>query len=233
MPSIRFVYFDLDDTLLDHRHAEKAALAELCDAYDVLGAHTTARVQEVYHAHNVDLWNRYSDGDLARDDLKRLRFELLLESLAVADLDPLALGEDYMRRYAAHWHFAEAARRAFDAVAARFPVGVLTNGFAEVQHAKLARFPEIRDRLATLVISEEVGFMKPHPKLFAHATAQAGVAPGEILYVGDSYHSDVRGSLAAGWQMAWYTEAAAPETNGHDRLFAFDAWPALLHHLGL
>lgn len=224
--AIRFVYFDLDDTLLDHRAAEKAALADCCAEFPGFNGHELGHVQETYHRHNVPLWKQYAAGELGRDDVQRLRFERLCESLSL-DLDAHTLGDAYMQRYARHWQWIDGAETAFRAVAERFPVGVLTNGFADAQHAKLDRFPVLRERSDALVVSEEVGAMKPHPRIFAHATDLTGVESEEILYVGDSLHSDVEGGRAAGWQVAWFRGDASVR----DDVLAFDDWDTLLGRL--
>ena len=234
---IKFIYFDLDDTLLDHQQAERRALMDVRRQFEKnLGAFSDDELHTAYHEHNAPLWVEYTAGAIEKEELKRLRFERLLEALAVDDLETQAVGTYYLERYAEHWAFKEDARAAFDALAERYPVGVLTNGFTETQHAKLARFPELRDRLATLVISEEVGVMKPHPEVFAHATRTAGVAPAAILYVGDSFRSDVEGCRAAGWQVAWYTDGRPPDEREAESadaagVFRFQRWDALLRRL--
>ena len=202
---ISFVYFDLDDTLLDHRRAEKAALADCQEHFaGHLSRHSLGHIQETYHRHNVPLWRDYGAGLITKNDLNQLRFERLLTALEVSTIAPDVLGEHYLNRYAHHWSWIEGAEAAFHAIADRFPVGILTNGFKEIQHAKLDRFPSLRDRSASIVISEEVGVMKPNPALFSHAAEKAGIDPEEILYVGDSLHSDVEGGRNAGWQVAWF-----------------------------
>lgn len=230
MSVIRFVYFDLDDTLLNHRHAEKKALADLCERYtDVFGPVPVETVQETYHHHNVLLWSRYSAGEIGQDDLKRLRFELVVEALSLNCAEPDGLNTFYLDSYARYWRFTEGAREAFHAIADRYSVGVLTNGFAATQHAKLDRFPEIRDRLRTLIISDEVGYMKPDRRLFEHAARLAGHDAEAILYVGDSYESDVRGAIGAGWQCAWldgHSDVELPHG-----VFRFDRWKQLLDWL--
>ena len=232
MPTVRFVYFDLDDTLLDHRLAERRALADLHRHHAAaLGHLDVGAVQAAYHEHNAELWGRYAAGEIKKADLKRLRFERLLHHLAVDGLEPTALGDAYLDRYARHWSPIDGALDAFHAVAGRFPVGVLTNGFAEVQHAKLARFPDVRDRLRALIISEEAGAMKPHPDVFARAAEVAGMPPASILYVGDSYRSDVRGALGAGWQVAWFR--GDPALLNGETVFCFEAWDALTERLGV
>jgi putative hydrolase of the HAD superfamily len=49
-----------------------------------------------------------------------------------------------------------------------------------------------------LVISTEVGFEKPDPRIFRIACARLGIEPGETLHVGDSIREDVEGARAAG-----------------------------------
>lgn len=238
-PLIRFVYFDLDNTLLDHSAAERAALADLHAAHPEIGRHELAHVQATYHAENAPLWGAYARREVTRDELHRLRFERTLDRLGAA-LDPDAVGAAYLARYARHWVWIDGARRAFLDTGARLPVGILTNGFEAQQVAKLARFPEIADASAALVISERVGVQKPDPVIFEHARAAAEavvgapLAPHEILYAGDSLSSDVRGGRAAGWHVAWLGGDAA-----HDAVdvsvSVYDdwaTWPALLHRLG-
>lgn len=231
MPIPRFVYFDIDDTLLDHRQAERAALADVVATYRAQFApHPLEDVQARYHTRNVALWRRYAAGTVSKEVLRRQRIEAWLEDLGI-DLDAEAVGQLYMDRYRTHWSFIEGAREAFLTIADHLPVGLLTNGFAEVQHAKLDRFPELRARASAVVISEEVGVMKPHPQIFAHATRTAGTPPGAILYVGDSLHSDVEGGLQAGWQVAWFARNGATEQA--PGAFRFADWSALLARLGL
>ncbi len=236
MPPPRFVVFDLDDTLLDHRGAERAALADVHRMHaEHLGHHDLAHVQDTYHACNVPLWRDFGAGTITSADLKRLRAERLVQALA-CDLAPETFSRDYLDRYAAHWRWAEGARAAYFAVADAVPVGILTNGFSEQQRGKLAQLPEIVQRAAFVVISEEVGVMKPDRRLFEHVRQRAGqaladdVGAGEMLYVGDSYHSDVVGGTGAGWPVAWIRGDAERAPEG---AFAFQDWPELLDRLGL
>ena len=214
----KFIYFDLDDTILDHRAAEKRALADLTSIFpEDFSPIDTTIIQDVYHEKNVVLWRQYAEGHISKADLRERRFAHLLDSLNIESLAPLEVSERYLDRYAYHWDYCAGAREGFFEIAGRYPVGVLTNGFAEIQHAKLRRFPDLKDKLAACVISEEVGYMKPHPVLFEHASEAADTPPGDILYIGDSYHSDVEGGRNAGWDVIWYAPEAgeAPDDVTH------------------
>ena len=235
MPRPRCVVFDLDDTLLDHRAAERAALADVHRTHaEHIGHHALAHVQDTYHACNVPLWRDFGAGTITSADLQRLRAERLVEALACG-LAPETFTRDYLDRYAAHWRWSPGARDAYRAVADALPVAILTNGFSEQQRGKLARFPEIAARAAFVVISEEVGVMKPDRRLFEHVRQRAaealadGVDAAEMLYVGDSYHSDVLGGTGAGWPVAWFRGDAERAPAG---AFVFQDWPELLARLG-
>lgn len=61
----------------------------------------------------------------------------------------------------------------------------------------------LADFFEALVISGEVGWHKPDPRLFTHAARQLRLRPEQILHVGDSWKEDVLGARAAGWQAVW------------------------------
>jgi len=52
--------------------------------------------------------------------------------------------------------------------------------------------------LDPVVISSEVGWEKPDPRIFQLALEWAGVPPHQALYVGDNYWDDVLGARSAG-----------------------------------
>jgi HAD superfamily hydrolase (TIGR01549 family) len=75
-------------------------------------------------------------------------------------------------------------------------VGIVTNTERDlleaIEHFGLSRF------VVAVAASFEVGVMKPSPRIYKHALAQAGTDPSDAVMVGDSYHDDVRGAQAAG-----------------------------------
>jgi putative hydrolase of the HAD superfamily len=49
-----------------------------------------------------------------------------------------------------------------------------------------------------VLCSGAIGFCKPSVQFYQLALQRAGVQPHQALHIGDSYHADVRGALAAG-----------------------------------
>lgn len=71
----------------------------------------------------------------------------------------------------------------------------------------------IAPHLDAVHISEEEGFRKPAASLFLNAARRLGAAPGEVLFVGDTFEADVEGPQGVGMPCAWLNRkgAAVPE----------------------
>jgi len=205
-----FIYFDLDNTLLDHSAAERKALEDVKSHFDILDDVGLEEWQQKYHENNSRLWDRYGRHEIDRKYLQRHRFEDTLESLGLDRSVYDKMGTYYMERYPFHWQWMEGARHAYYSIVTDYEVGILTNGFAETQKKKFEKF-NFGESATHLVISEDTGYMKPQPQVFEYATRLAGTNPESILYIGDSYTSDIQGATAIGWKTAWYTNDNNPD----------------------
>jgi FMN phosphatase YigB (HAD superfamily) len=52
-------------------------------------------------------------------------------------------------------------------------------------------------------VSCDMGYMKPHPKIFEHVFEQMNITPAETAMVGDSLRADVQASQAIGMTAIW------------------------------
>jgi HAD superfamily hydrolase (TIGR01549 family) len=200
---IQYIYFDVDDTLLDHKSAEKAGLIETRETLGFLQEVSPGRLIDTYHSNNARLWKDYGVGLIERPFLEESRFSWTLRDLGIPPHNWQIMRDEYMKNYEKHWTWVDGAHEALGLLSGRYPVGFLTNGFSEIQQRKAERF-DLMLISENYIISEDVGFMKPMPGIFEFATRLAGVQPGNILYVGDSYISDITGGANYGWKTAWY-----------------------------
>ncbi|MDZ7657823.1 HAD-IA family hydrolase [Fodinibius sp.] len=208
--SYKFIYFDLDDTLLDHQSAEAAGLKDVHTHFDLFDDVSSQELIDVYHEVNRKQWSLYSQAKVSRKELQRNRFELTLKEFGLNESRYEEVGTFYMQAYRNHWKWMDGAKEAYYNIIEKYPAGILTNGFAETQRKKFEAF-DLYNSAHTTVISEEVGVLKPHPDVFAHATEKSGVDRDEILYVGDSLNSDVKGGTDFGWNVAWFTQNGEAE----------------------
>jgi len=89
--------------------------------------------------------------------------------------------------------------------AAGIRIALLTDLTAHIQHRKLLRLG-IAGYIDAMVTSEEAGTEKPDSGGFRFLMEKLGLAPQELLMVGDSYDRDIRGAEAAGIKGICYSE---------------------------
>ena len=204
------IVFDLDDTIVDHAGAEAPAQRETYDAFPGLFDGVPFEAWRLaYRAANTRLWGAYGRGEIGRPDLHARRFGEPMGELGIDPSRVDEVAEFYLSRYPAHWRLNEGAEEVLEAASRLGTVGILSNGFKELVRAKVARFR--LDRWAkVVVVSEEVGFMKPDRRIFDAALEAAGGGERRKVYVGDSYEHDVLGAKGAGWLPILYLPDGDP-----------------------
>ena len=133
---------------------------------------------EAYHTHNAELWHLYGHGQIDRPFLMMDRFLhpiCAVKGIAKAEgeaLKPLAMEMSslFLAQTNAHFRLLPDAREVVAYLASKYALTVVSNGFAEVQHYKLEKsglLPYFRH----VVLSEEVGALKPGARIFEVAMA--------------------------------------------------------------
>jgi HAD superfamily hydrolase (TIGR01509 family) len=84
------------------------------------------------------------------------------------------------------------------------PVAVLTNGWTPLQQKKIARALGDAAHGLTVLVSDELGAVKPARAAFDALVATLGVPLEHAWYVGDNPPGDVGGALAAGLRAVWF-----------------------------
>jgi len=85
-----------------------------------------------------------------------------------------------------------------------YRIGSVTNrGLGGEPFREELRHHGVLDIFEVLSISCEVGYLKPHPRIFEHALDALGVDPADTVMVGDSLRADVAGAKALGMTAIW------------------------------
>lgn len=89
-------------------------------------------------------------------------------------------------------------KRILEKTAADHKIGLISNfTHAPVIYAALRRL-DINEFFNAVLVSEEVGWRKPHVKIFEEALKRLGVSACESVYVGDSPLEDIKGASLVG-----------------------------------
>jgi HAD superfamily hydrolase (TIGR01549 family) len=197
----RAVFFDLDNTLFDHRRAAREALAELHRRY-AAGTDLDEFVR-LYFEINQRMWLLLSTGEIDVATLRARRFVELFARVGLgAPADAAALGREYFDVYLGLSYALPGAEAALAELAPLVPLGLLTNGFTDIQAVKIDRLGW-RKYFKWVAVAEELGVFKPAPEIYERICGMAGLPPEDVLYVGDSPVEDIIAGRRAGLRTVW------------------------------
>ncbi|MGW4962245.1 HAD family hydrolase [Nonomuraea sp. NPDC004186] len=228
MPGVKGVLFDLDGTLLDHRSAADAAITAWMTAR--FPGHPrldeAAALWEVLEVRYLTMWHA---GECTHQEQRHRRLTSLCRELAVpvpGDLD--AAYADFGDRYRQGWSAYPDAAGAV-AELGGFALGVLTNGAQQMQEAKV-RAIGLADLIGPVLTGEVLGgHFKPSPASYTGAAAALGLAPEQVLLVGDDVDKDVTGPAATGMRSVWLDRLGVePPPAGFPRITSLTELPRLL-----
>ncbi|MDA1348539.1 MAG: HAD-IA family hydrolase [Chloroflexi bacterium] len=190
---IEAVLFDLDDTLIDRA----AGFRRFCvDLYRSSTAMQRVSTEDQAVERIIEL-DRSGMSD---------RHEMFAEVLSVwpgtfRDTDHAV--EFYLETYLRLLPLAPETKRLLGDLRSRgIPFGIVTNGGSEMQWAKV-RASGAGGFTDAVVVSEDVGFRKPDPRIFEVALSKIDSKADTTLFVGDNPEADIAGASGVGMQTAW------------------------------
>lgn len=195
---IKAVVFDLDDTLVNWRQAERLAIHDLAET--TLSRHGLG-VERVIEAYSGIMAENFISFRTTRKWMYiRDRIALLLERLGVADAAGQAdeVTQAFTAKARSNLRFLDGAPELLDHVrSAGLRTALLTNGPPSVQRPKVVAF-RLEDRLDAIAISGETGHWKPDAEAFRNVLRLVGAQAEETLMVGDSVEFDIEPARGLG-----------------------------------
>ncbi|MGG4039266.1 YjjG family noncanonical pyrimidine nucleotidase [Heyndrickxia ginsengihumi] len=206
MKNYRALLFDVDDTLLDFGAAEKLALRLLFEDQKLT---LTPEIEAHYKIINQGLWRDLEEGKIDRDALGNIRFSLLFKEYG-QEVDGTLLEKKY-RSFLAEGH--ELVNGAFSLISDlqhTHDLYVVTNGISSMQHKRL-RATGLHPLFKGIFVSEDTGFQKPQKEFFDYVFARIpNVSVEQVLIIGDSLSSDIKGGQLAGIDTCWFNPELKP-----------------------
>jgi putative hydrolase of the HAD superfamily len=214
------VLFDLDDTLHDDTSAYQEAARLVAEGVARERGIDPAALLDAYIAQAQAFWKKLSVEHLTAGIIDT-RAQLWADALHAAGIDDITLAQrcaaDYTRFRADVLELSPGALECIEALRARgCKLGIVTNGFAETHHEKIARLG-LTPLFDALFIADEMGMVKPDPAVFRHACDVLGSVPERTAMVGDRYDRDITGAKHSGLFTVLIDVHAIPIPDGAPR----------------
>ena len=201
MHDVRWLFFDLGNTLIDEEAAWECRLRLLVEALECHGRRSSVQeAQTALAAAAAEFAPRFivraieklvDDDECRRTVLAAARYRKELEA-------PYAAAEPVLR-----------------ALSASYKIGVIANQSVSSTE-RLTRWG-LMPFVSTCLCSFELGLEKPDPAIFALAIERVGCAPSEVVMIGDRLDYDIRPARLLDWKTIRVSQGYARFQSPRDR----------------
>ena len=205
---ITTILWDVDGTLLDFDAAERAAIKSLF--LDFGFGECTDEMVRRYSKINNTFWQRLERNEITKPQVLVGRFEQFFGEVGV----PVSLAPDFNRKYQFRLGdtivYRDDSLNIIRSLRGKVKQYVVSNGTVVAQTKKLT-LSGLGELMDGVFLSEQIGVEKPNKSFFDAVLAKTKPANlTEMMIIGDSLTSDIRGGNNAGIQTCWYNSKHLP-----------------------
>ena len=200
---IKGIFFDLGGTLFHYEGANKPIGKALVKAMTSLGATSLEGIGAAFSKANVEISKEFAELDYyLHADMFRATFDRAAQHLSID------VSEDVYQEFADVQHNSIVSNlelkndciETLSALKSKEKYLSIVSNIDESMLQPLVEREGLHDYLDHWTSSEAAQSCKPHQAFFEISLEKSGLAPSEVLFVGDSPEHDVNGANAAGMQ---------------------------------
>jgi len=207
MKNIRHIFFDLDNTLWDHRKNAWLTLKEIFVREKVRENHQLnfEEFHKEYFTINENLWAQIRDGKIDKEYLRKHRF---YNSFLFFGIDDFELSQRFEHNFLDEiLNYNELVPGAFELLEylseKKYHLHILSNGFHEVTYRK-TELSGIKNYFKTITSADEINIRKPQPEIYQYALDKASASKEESIMIGDDWIADVEGAKSFGLEAIFF-----------------------------
>ncbi len=201
MKNIRHIFFDLDNTLWDHRNNAYLTLKEIYKRENVQEKYNLGfeDFHREYFTINERLWAQIRDGEIDKEYLRKHRFYDSFLFFGIDDFDLAQVFEqNFLDEILNYNDLVEGAFELLEYLSEKgYTLHILSNGFKEVTYRK-CELSGIQNYFKTITSADEINVRKPQPEIYEYALKKANAKKEESIMIGDDWIADVEGALSFG-----------------------------------
>jgi putative hydrolase of the HAD superfamily len=210
---IRNVLFDFGDTLVQASPEYSQDTCMLCLVNSLAKNGISVSLENVKKAYEA-VYNEIH----ARNSLREVTYDLVLSrtlglcgySLNPADKAVAEAADAFMECWMQAKTMEKSVPSILRTLKKKYSLGVVSNlAYSPAVRKTLERFG-VANYFDAIVVSADVGWRKPSPKIFQKALKTMGISASETVYVGDELDHDVAGAQKVGMHTILFRR---PSTN--------------------
>ena len=209
---IKVLLWDIDGTILDFLAAEKVAMKK---CFEVCGiGECTDEMIARYSIINKKYWEKLERGELTKPEILVGRFDEFFKTEGIVTDCAAEFNKEYQGRLGDTICFCDNGYELIKSLMGQVKQYAVTNGTKIAQDRKLAKSGLI-ELFDDVFISEELGVEKPGIGFFEKVWEKIGrYNSDEVMIIGDSLTSDIKGGNNAGILCCWYNPKGASNDKG-------------------
>lgn len=207
-----FLFFDLDDTILDYMAPGERCWESLCASFaprleNVSPDQLLAAIKQT----GQWFWSDPERHRTWRLNLRGARRLVLARAFSELRVDNTKLSDELADSFTTLREemvqpFPGAVETLRQLQERGIRMGLITNGNAEFQRAKIRRFA-LEQYFDFILIESEFGIGKPAPRVFKYGLERFGASPAQVWMIGDDLEFDIRPAQALGMDTVWVNHA--------------------------
>jgi len=210
MKKYKYIYIDLDHTLWDYKINSKEALKEMFYLHFLHNRLTIDDFISCFERNNLKYWTMYRNTEITKDKLRLERFKSTLIDCKINDnILAAKLSDDYTRISPQKTNLIPYAKEILEYLRGSYYLYILTNGFSDVQRRKLKN-SGLAEFFEKIITSDEVGYAKPHKKIFHYAVSSVNAKKESCLMIGDDLAADILGAKNYGIDQVYFNPKNNP-----------------------
>ena len=225
----KFLFFDLDHTLLDFDTAEDIALSQLLEEE---GVEDIQAYKDYYVPMNKSLWKDLEQKKITKSELINTRFAKLFAHFGI-EKDGAYLAERYqffLSKQGQTFPGVEDLLRKL--ISQGYELYAATNGITYIQTGRLEQ-SGIAPYFKEIFISEQLHTQKPDAEFYEKIGACIpNFDKNHALMIGDSLSADIQGGQNAGIDTVWYNPQHLENTTQLHPTHEVHSYKDLLNCLG-
>ncbi|CAH0124385.1 YjjG family noncanonical pyrimidine nucleotidase [Chryseobacterium sp. Bi04] len=204
---MQHVFFDLDNTLWDHRRNAYLTIKDLFDNQEISPKYNIdfEEFHSVYHDINEDLWEKIRDGIIGKEYLREHRFYDTFKYFGVENKElSNYFEENFLDNIVGYNELVDGAEDILVYLKAKnYKLHIISNGFQDVTERKCT-LSGIAPFFETITSADSIGVRKPDPKIFEYSLGLSEAKKEESILIGDDWIADAMGAKNFGMDSIFF-----------------------------